>query len=169
MSDQRRRRAQLTVERRQQLEALPGWTWNTKDAQWDDFIAALSAFADEHGHSYPPRDSTQPELVKLNQSVVSVRRPERQDRLTAEQRRQLENLPGWSWESRQKASWEEYFAALVAFADEHGHATPPLDYCSAGGLTLGRWVRSMQQPSRRRKLSDQRAARLEALPGWTWA
>ena len=169
VSDQRRRRAQLTDERQQQLEALPGWIWNTKDAQWDDFIAALTAFAHEHGTSYPPRDPTRPDLVKLNQSVVSVRRPERRNRLSTTQRRQLESLPGWSWESRQKATWEEYFAALVAFADDHGHARPPIDYCTAGGLTLGRWVRSMQQPSRRKKLSAQRTARLEALPGWTWA
>ncbi|MDO2394681.1 Helicase associated domain protein [Mycobacterium avium subsp. hominissuis] len=168
VSDQRRRRAALSQERRAQLEALPGWTWDPREAQWEDFITALRAFAAEHGHAYPPREPTRPELVKLNQAVVSVRRPARRDRLSAQQRRQLEELPGWSWEYRQKSTWENSFAALVAYAAQHGHAAPPKDYCTPDGLALGLWVNDMRRPSRRRKLSARRAARLEALPGWTW-
>lgn len=168
VTDQRRRRVQLTEDRRQQLERLPGWTWNAKDAQWDDFITALAAFADTHGHCYPPRDPKRPDLFKLNQAVVTVRRPGRRERLTPEQLHQLESLPGWSWELRQKSSWEQYFAALAAFADHHGHACPPTDYCTDTGLTLGEWVQAMRRPSRRRILGAARAARLEALPGWSW-
>lgn len=168
VSDQRRQRTQLSDERRAQLQAMPGWIWNTREAQWQEFISKLSAFAAEHGHSYPPRDPSRPDLVKLNQTVVSIRRPERKSRLTAEQRRQLEALPGWSWEYRQKASWEESFAALARFAGEYGHAAPPVDYRAPDGTAVGLWVREMRRPSRRRKLGADRAARLEALPGWTW-
>lgn len=168
VSDQRRRRAALTEERRQQLEALPGWTWNGNEAQWEDFITALRAFAAEHGHAYPPRDPKRPELVRLNQSVVGVRRPGRRNRLSAEQRRQLEELPGWSWEYRQKSTWEDSFAALVEYATEHGHAAPPKEYCTADGIALGLWVHDLRRPSRRRKLGAAQSARLEALPGWAW-
>ena len=168
VSDQRRQRKQLSDERRAQLQAMPGWTWNSREAQWAEFISKLSAFAAEHGHSYPPRDPARPDLVKLNQIVVSVRRPERKSRLTPEQRGQLEELPGWSWDYRQKASWDDTFAALVDYANKHGHAAPPVDYCTADGTTVGRWVHAMRQPSRRRKLGAKQTARLEALPGWTW-
>jgi len=147
---------------------LPGWAWNPRETQWEEFITALRAFAAEHGHAYPPRDATRPKLVRLNQSVVSVRRPARRNRLSAEQRRQLEELPGWSWEYRQKSTWENSFAALVAYAARHGHAAPPKGYCTADGIELGLWVHDMRRPSRRRKLGARQSARLEALPGWTW-
>ncbi|WP_293003767.1 DEAD/DEAH box helicase [Mycobacterium sp.] len=168
VSDQRRQRRRLSDERRAQLQAMPGWTWNSREAQWEDFIAKLAAFADEHGHSYPPRDPARPDLVKLNQTVISIRRPERKNRLSPEQRRQLEALPGWSWEPRQKSTWDDTFAALAAFADEHGHAAPPIDHCTPEGIPLGRWVHQMRQPSRRRKLGAKQVARLEALTGWSW-
>lgn len=103
VTDQRRRRAKLTVDRRSRLESLPGWAWNPAEARWAENLTKLTDFAAHHGHSYPPRDQSSPELVKLNQWVITLRRPGRRERLTVEQREQLESLPGWSWEPRPRA------------------------------------------------------------------
>lgn len=168
VSDQRRRRAKLSDERRARLESLPGWAWNPAEAQWEENLAALTAFAVEHGHAYPPRDTGDPRLFKLNSWVVTLRRPGRRDRMDPQRRKQLEAVPGWSWDLRQASTWDDSFAALAAFAAEHGHADPPADYHSPDGINVSDWVRQMRRPSRRRKLHPRRRDQLEALPGWHW-
>lgn len=168
VSDQRRRRSKLSDERRARLESLPGWVWNPADARWEENIAALTAFAAEHGHAYPPRDAEDPALFKLNSWVVTMRRPGRRDKMDPQRRKQLEAVPGWSWDPRQQSTWDDSFAALAAFAAEHGHTDPPAGYLSPDGINVNDWVREMRRPSRRRKLHPDRRAQLEVLPGWHW-
>ena len=170
VSEQRKRyaRGRLIRDRVERLEALPGWAWNALDARWEESFAALASYADEHGHSYPPRDYQGPARANLNQWVIGQRRPGVRDRLTEERRKRLEDLPGWSWEHRQTPTWEPSFAALKEYADVHGHASPPLDYVSPTGIAVGKWVAALRKPSRTKKLGAQRRSRLEALPGWSW-
>ena len=168
VAGQRRRSTTISDERRQRLESLPGWAWNAADARWNENFAALKSFAEQHGHSYPPRDPSSPELYRLNQWVVALRRPNRRDNLGLQRRLQLEGLPAWSWAPRQSLKWKHFFVALAAYADEHGHARPPVDYCTADGFKLGAWVAELSTPARRRGLHPKRRAGLEALPGWAW-
>ena len=170
VSDQRKRHSygRLVRDRADRLETLPGWAWNTLDARWEENFAALASYADEHGHSYPPRDYVAPIRANLNQWVVGQRRPGVRERLTEDRRKRLEDLPGWSWDHRQKPTWEPSFAALSEYAREHGHAAPPFDYVSPAGIALGEWVAALRTPSRREKLGPRQRSRLEALPGWTW-
>lgn len=171
VSDQRKRysRERLVRDRVERLEALPGWAWNAIDARWEQNYAALASYADHHGHSYPPRDYRGPARANLNQWVIGQRRPAVRERLTEERRKRLEELPGWSWEHRQTPTWEPSFAALAAYAEQHGHAAPPYEYVSSDGIAIGKWVAALRLPSRKKKLGAQRRSRLEALPGWSWA
>jgi hypothetical protein len=61
--------------------------------------------------------------------------------------------------------------ALRAFAVEHGHTDVPIAHTAhtpAGDLDLGRWVAYVRARHRKGALAPERAAPLEALPGWTW-
>lgn len=167
--DQRRRvtHGRLSVVRRHRLESLPGWAWNAVDARWETNFAALTAYANEHGHAYPPRSHTT-DGINLNQWVIGLRRPGRREKLTDERIKRLESLPGWTWHPRQTSTWEPSFAALADYAATHGHTTPPLDLVTDDGIPLGAWVAEMRQPSRSHKLAHSRRRRLESLPGWTW-
>ena len=169
VSDQRRRRTKLSDERRARLESLPGWAWNPAEARWEENLAALTAFAAEHGHAYPPRDTDDPALFKLNSWVITQRRPGRRDKMDPRRRKKLEAVPGWSWDPRQESTWDTSFAALATFAAEHGHTDPPAGYRSLDGIDVSDWVALMRRPSRYRKLHRRRRAQLEALPGWHWA
>ena len=65
--------------------------------------------------------------------------------------------------------WEAGFAHLVAWVDEHG-TIPTQGAVAADGHQLGGWV--AKQRMRRTRYRDPRlswTARLEAVPGWTWA
>lgn len=154
----------MLPQRIERLEGLPGWAWNVVDARWEENFAALAAYAETHGHSYPPRTTH----LRLNQWVIGLRRPGHRQRLREDQRKRLEDLPGWSWEHRQTRLWETYFDDLAAYAAEHGHASPSPGYVTASGVDLGAWVHELRRPSRRAKLAHARQRRLESLPGWSW-
>lgn len=100
--------------------------------------------------------------------MIGLRRPGQRQRLREDQRKRLEDLPGWSWAHRQTRLWETYFDDLAAYAAAHGHASPSPGYVTAAGVDLGAWVHELRRPSRRAKLAHARQRRLESLPGWSW-
>ena len=51
----RHKRALLDKDRRRRLEALPGWTWDTGEADWDEGFASLQTFVAREGHARVPQ------------------------------------------------------------------------------------------------------------------
>ena len=93
-------------------------------------------------------------------------------KLDAQRIAQLESLAGWEWDLRD-AWWEMGFAHLEEFVRHQRHARVPALFKAVDGFQLGAWVdrqRGMHGKIRRGKgkLSAERIARLEALPGWVW-
>src|SRR5690554_1575829 len=60
------------------------------------------------------------------------------------------------------------FAALEAFVEREGHAVVPGGHIEEG-VKLGPWVQSRRVSYNRGRISAERAAALEALPGWRWS
>ncbi len=75
--------------------------------------------------------------------------------------------PGGHRSTRSQLGTERY-AALESFAIREGHAKVP-DGFVEGGVTLGTWVARQRTAYRHKRLSKERIARLEALPGWLWS
>ncbi len=87
--------------------------------------------------------------------------------MSDERIRLLEALPGWSWEMLWADAWETAFAALAQYVDREGTASVKRDHIE-GGFALGTWFHNQRGNYRRQTIRTERAARLEALPGWTW-
>jgi superfamily II DNA or RNA helicase len=163
VSDQRESRDRMQLDRRQQLEALPGWSWNTLSDRWEEGFSRLKQFSDQEGHCLVPDRYSAVDGYPLGR-WVSVQRMAK-DKMAMDRRQQLEALPGWSWNTLSDR-WEEGFSRLKKFADQQGHCRVPQRYKTEDGYRLGQWV-SVQRGIGDDMDSDRRR-RLMALPGWVW-
>ena len=98
--------------RRNRLEALPGWTWEPRDAAWEEAIEKLQQFVRREGHARVPR-SHQEDGFRLGSWVGDRRGQHTKGALDPGRRNRLEALPGWTWEPRD-AAWEEAIEKLPA-------------------------------------------------------
>ena len=173
----------LSHERIAVLEALPGWTWDPYAAEFEEGLEALNRYVETHGtarvpQGYEERDdptaihgvgrSPRTDGFQLGKWANKRRGEYRKGTLGPERIALLEALPGWSWKPRTEA-FEEGLEALNRYVDEHGTAKVPIGYRDpTDGFRLGRWVQFRRLQYRAGKLSSERIALLEALPGWTW-
>lgn len=61
--------------------------------------------------------------------------------------------------------WGAALAVLASFTEREGHACPFVEH-REGDFHLGNWVRT--QRKQRAAMNQERAERLEGLPGWVW-
>ena len=141
-------------EREARLESLTGWVWDAIEAKWLDHYVEVKHYGDEHGH-----------LRGMDKKYEYWTRNQRTyfrqglGKLSAEHIKLLEDVTGWAW-TPHAARWEENFAQVKQYADEHG---------SLKGLplALSQWKNNQRQAFKG-NLESEKAQRLGALPGWMW-
>jgi hypothetical protein len=163
----------LDRDRRQRLEALPGWSWDPHSQIWEEGFAHLRRFADQHGHCRV-HFSFRTEGFRLGAWVTVQRMRASQEAnsysamgIDPDRRNRLEALPGWSWDVS-KAKWQERYACLTEFLKREGHCQVPTKYKTDDGVLLGQWVGRQKTLFSRGRLEPDRRQRLEALLGWVW-
>jgi superfamily II DNA or RNA helicase len=153
---QRQNKDRLTPERRNRLEEL-GFDWEPHAKAWEDKFAELQEFKEQEGHCNVPSTYPYPSL-----KVWVATQRSRQDRLTPERRKRLEEL-GFAWGTRSKGAWEDKFTELQAFKEENGHCAVPKRY--PPNPSLGSWI--VYQRQFKGRLTPERRDRLEKL-GFIW-
>ena len=102
VGDQRVRKDTMEPDRRQRLEALPGWSWNPFHDSWEEGFSHLKEFSEREGHCRVPQ------LYKTNDGYSLGRwvhnQKYRLDKRNPDQRQRLEALPGWVWEVDSRTS-----------------------------------------------------------------
>ena len=94
------RQEELSPERIDALEALPGWVWDGKEAEYQDSFSALVQFADREGHVRVPTRHVEifdGREVNLGSWRGSRKAEFRRGTLSQERIDALEALPGWEW------------------------------------------------------------------------
>jgi superfamily II DNA or RNA helicase len=156
----------MTPERIARLESLPGWLWNARDNMWWVSFALLRRYVAEHGHAAPKGDEIF-EDVRIGQWVMKQRQAlagKDSRRITPEQTTLLRSLTGWR-DAVIEECWEENFARAQAYCRDRGRI-PAQGYVAPDGTKIGAWCAKQRQFQR--KLTPERIARLESLPGWFW-
>jgi superfamily II DNA or RNA helicase len=173
-SDQRKqyKRGNLDPEKANRLEGLPGWVWRSGTElaprrSWEQAYHLLERFAEHAGHTRVPSIHIE-EGFRLGPWVADQRKAHRQDKLSVERTTLLESLPGWRWSHEiSRTAWEEALSHLERFVAREGHALVPQQHVEAG-LKLGHWTGRQRAEFAEGALAEQRARRLESIPGWTW-
>jgi superfamily II DNA or RNA helicase len=157
----------LSQDRIERLEAIPGWIWDQRAEEIQEWLDALSEFVSEHGHAEVPSGYVNSAGKRLGMWVAHQRTKRRRGSLEESIGEFVEGLPGWVWDPSEE-KWEVAFTELETFAGVEGHSRPRQKHETLGGLRLGHWVAVQRQFFKKNQLSPERVVRLEALPGWVW-
>jgi hypothetical protein len=158
-------KGKLDPDRQRRLEVLPGWTWNTHTASWEEGFGHCEGYVARHGFANVPRYYEQ-DGYQLGNWVVNQRQIYAKGKLDPDRVRRLEELPGWTWNTHTD-QWEEGYGHLQRYVERHGHARVPKGY-EQDGYPLGPWVLYQRQLKAKGNLDPDRVRRLVELPGWTW-
>ena len=165
----------ISEERRNQLEAIPGWGWTRYDARNRTGVELLSNFyaLNSHVDFKPPYGEL--DSFSLISWVRSKRVEYKEGSLNQELIDTLESFEGWTWdpseqiELRKRQHFEEGFEALIRFMSEIGSTQVPRPYVTADGFRLGKWVSYMRANyATGQFLTQDEIKKLEGLSGWKW-
>lgn len=160
------------------LESLPGWVWNTKDAEWELHFAQLERWVATFGHADPRGGdlvdgfdigkwvSKQRSRISGNSYLDKRRGRVREESLSPARVARLRALPGWVDHTRE-AMWENGYQRLLDYVEANG-TLPAQQLVLDDGFTIGGWVATQRERYRRGRLSRERVARLEEIACWTW-
>jgi superfamily II DNA or RNA helicase len=157
----------IEQERREKLESLPGWTWRVLDFKWEEGFEHAAQYVAEFGDAVIPGDYQSPDGYRLGQWIGVQRSAHAVEKLSPERQNRLESLSGWVWDAL-GSQWEYGFRHAEEYLSETGHARIPGDYRSPNGFRLGQWAGVQRLNNSKGKLSPDRKARLDGLPGWVW-
>jgi superfamily II DNA or RNA helicase len=138
-------------------------------ASWEFWFGLLERYVEREGHARVPAGYPTAHLEdgqRLGQWVAVQRKLYKQGTLDLRRQRLLKRLPDWTW-APFDTRWEEGYAKLQVFVAREQHARVPTSHIE-DGFPLGRWVADQRERRGKRKLSDERLAQLETLPGWVW-
>ena len=171
-----RRRGSLSSELSTELEALPGWRWQSarqpRVAAGTPLqrrrLTLLDAHIREHGW-VAFRGGQAGEVVvegePLSRWLNDCRRRRREGELSRWLEERLEALPGWSWDDARPAAHGRYLDQLRTLTREFT--------CKPQGVpselvSLALFVYGAQRDHAHGRLSAEVIAALEAIPGWKW-
>jgi hypothetical protein len=92
------------------------------------------------------------------------------NQLSSERIKELERLPGWTWNAIE-AQFEQAFNALQQFVEREGHVSPRqthIEVLVGNEIQLGAWITSQRQLYKKSRLGTDMIKRFEELPDWIW-
>jgi superfamily II DNA or RNA helicase len=161
----------LTPEQIKRLEALPGWVWDP-DEQWNKKYEKVKEFliSNDEFPSQRSKDKKEKTLGNWCRTQRSTKRDTVHGRrLTPEQIKKLEALPGWVWDLDEQ--WNKKYEKVKEFRIAND-GFPRQRSKDKKEKTLGNWCYTQRSTKRGTahgsKLTAEQIQKLEALPGWVW-
>lgn len=147
------REARLSPERYKRLGEL-GFVWEPFASTWDELFALLNTYKLKHGDCNVPREW--PDNPKLGKWCAHQRTAHQNGKLPDDRILRLEGL-GFVWNTLD-AAWNEKFAALLMYKQNHGNFKVPKKWDE--NPTLGDWCTKQRMAFKNNKLSPERIKRL---------
>jgi len=149
----------------EQLEAIPGWTWDPVKTRYHRYLQLLRQYVDENGfQSFNAR--TVYRNVRLGAWATCRRVDSREGRLSPWLKQELEKIPGWTWSVKDDFH-ERALELTKRCVDKFGWA----EFRSRTvyeGVAIGAWVTRRRADHRHGRLPAWLRDELEKIPGWQW-
>jgi hypothetical protein len=159
------RRGTLPKWLREQLESIPGWTWDPVEARYRRYLKMLRDFGAEYGlHDLTSKTVYRDEPIGVWATCRRVDR--RRNKLPKWVKQELEAIPGWSWDPIQHRQLRN-LKSLRQFLKLHGwdkFTTRTV----VDGINLGAWVNGRRTDHHKGRLDPWLQQQLEEIPGWKW-
>lgn len=154
----------LDLERKAKLDALGfSWTREMNDHRWDAMYDRLKDYHAQHGNAdVPHRWKEDPRLA----AWVGAQRQRRKKGLVTEEQICLLDELRFTWQHRERGSWDDRYQDLIEYKAKHGDCNVPCAYEEK--LKLGRFVNNMRKEKANGDLSQERIDLLERI-GFQWA
>ena len=110
----------LSEDRIKALEALPGWSWDTLQDNWNIGYEQLEKYVEREGHARVPTSFKTEDGLSLGIWVKTQRKVYKKNQLSEDCIEVLEALPGWSWNTLQD-NWNIGYEQLKKYAKREGH------------------------------------------------
>jgi superfamily II DNA or RNA helicase len=157
---QAKRKGKLPGESVHRLDSL-GFVWEARGTRWEQMFGLLARYKYEHGNCNVPQNySENPQLARW---LSKQRSAMLQGKLIPSRQLKLEKIGVIS--NPPDAAWDKMFSALSEYKRKTGHCDVPFPWLE--NQKLSSWVVTQRQFKRKRKLNEDRAARLEEL-GFVW-
>ncbi len=132
----------LTEEQIARLDAI-GMQWeNRLELAWERGYAHAQAYFEEFGDLDVPARYVAADGFALGKWIINCRQRRAGNTaasvLTEERVARLDAI-GMIWRPF-SLRWEQNYLAAAEYYAEHGDLEMPLDYCTPGGLALGKWI-----------------------------
>lgn len=158
----------LRAEHITELQAADGWHWGPhRPDSWRHIFNALARYTSRQGTAVVVQD-TLIDGVNLQAWTSTQRHLYGAGSLPPARADLLESLPGWQWDP-DLDRFNRGMAAATSYIARHGTLTGIGHGTRAADFPLGHWIARCRQDHRADTLPAERAAVLEALPGWSWA
>ncbi|MEQ1747939.1 MAG: helicase associated domain-containing protein [Prosthecobacter sp.] len=169
-----RRKGMLKPDRIARLDAI-GFEWDEQgkpwaksredrwERQWDAMYAQLVEFQHQHGTTHVV--AGWPENPRLATWVGDQREREHHGGLRPDRKARLEAI-SFVWNPGRPtlvAKWEERYAQLVAFKEQHGHTRVPKGF----DRQLWRWRHAQREFRKKNMVSAERIEKLDSI-GFEW-
>lgn len=156
--------AELDIERKELLDNI-GFSWTSQviDHKWQEMYERLENYHAQHGDADVPHRWKND--AKLSAWVGRQRQRKKKGLIPDEQIQQMDAL-GFTWQHRERGSWEDRYQELIDFKAKHGHCNVPFSY--KGKPKLGPFVNTMRTQKTVGTLTKQRIELLERI-GFQWA
>jgi superfamily II DNA or RNA helicase len=163
LSIQRRnkKKNKLSADRIAMLEAIPGWSWVAHD--YSGAVSEFRAMRERLGRD-PSVASSDAEEKRQGLWLCHQRRNKKNNKLSADRIAMLEAIPGWSWVAHDYSGSVSEFRTMR----ERLGRDPSRTSSDAEERRQGMWLSNQRTLKRKNKLSADRIAMLEAIPGWSW-
>ena len=156
----------ISSDRKDLLEAIPGWDWSLKGMVWKHGYSRLCMYVATNEGELPTQSYMDNDF-KLGSWVQQQRTYK--SGLSLKQVSKLEEISGWFWLVSEKTdrNFVTGRAEIIRFMKRYGHSRVPQKYVTNSGFKLGVWLSNIRV--KRKSLPIEIIEDLQRIDGWSWS